>query len=62
MQLLMAGHEVHEATNGKSGIEVAREARCRLLDIGLPGLDGYEVARRLKSGQDCPRLVAVTGY
>jgi CheY-like chemotaxis protein len=64
MQLLMAGHEVHEAKDGKSGIEVVQRVRpdVVLLDIGLPGLDGYEVARRLKSGQDCPRLVAVTGY
>ena len=64
MQLLMAGHEVHEAKDGKSGIEVVQRVQpdVVLLDIGLPGLDGYEVARRLKSGQHCPRLVAVTGY
>jgi len=64
MQLLMAGHEVHEAKDGQSGIEVVQRVRpdVVLLDIGLPGLDGYEVARRLKSRQDCPRLVAVTGY
>jgi signal transduction histidine kinase/CheY-like chemotaxis protein len=64
MQLLMAGHEVHEAKDGKSGIEVVQRVRpdVVLLDIGLPGLDGYEVARRLKSRHDCPRLVAVTGY
>jgi len=34
------------------------------LDIGLPGMDGYEVARRLRErlGMAAPRLVAVTGY
>lgn len=64
MQLLMAGHEVHEAKDGKSGIEIVQRVRpdVVLLDIGLPGIDGYEVARRLKDGPDCPRLVAVTGY
>ena len=64
MQLVMAGHEVHEAENGKFGIEIVQRVRpdVVLLDIGLPGIDGYEVARVLKSRQDCPRLVAVTGY
>ena len=64
MQLLIAGHEVHEAKDGKSGIEIVLRVRpdIVLLDIGLPGLDGYEVARTLKGGHDCPRLVAVTGY
>ncbi len=64
MQLVMAGHEVHEAKDGITGIEVVQRVRpdVVLLDIGLPGIDGYEVARRLRSGQDCPRLVALTGY
>ena len=64
MQLLMAGHEVHEAKDGESGIEMSQRVRpdVVILDVGLPGLDGYEVARRLKRTQSCPRLVAVTGY
>jgi signal transduction histidine kinase/CheY-like chemotaxis protein len=64
MQLLMAGHEVHEAKDGESGIEMSQRVRpdVVILDVGLPGLDGYEVARRLKRTRSCPRLVAVTGY
>ena len=64
MQLLMAGHEVHEAEDGKTGIEIVQRVQpdVVLLDIGLPGMDGYEVARRLKSQRNCPRLIAVTGY
>ncbi len=61
-----AGYEVHVAHDGPSGLETAR--RCRphvaLLDIGLPGMDGYELARRLagEDGLGQVRLVAVTGY
>ena len=64
MQLLLAGHEVHEAQDGKTGIEIVQRVRpdVVLLDIGLPGIDGYEVARLLKGRPDCPRLIAVTGY
>jgi len=60
------GHEVHEAVDGIAGVEKALELRpdLTLLDVGLPGLDGYAVARRLR---DDPtgrrlRLVALTGY
>lgn len=58
------GHEVHVAHDGLAALEAAE--RCRpevvLLDIGLPRMDGLEVARRLRgAGQDLT-LVAVTGY
>ena len=59
------GHEVHVARDGSEGLEQARELRpdVVLLDIGLPGLDGYEVARRLREDRDPkrPLLVAVSG-
>ena len=60
----MSGYEVHEAQDGESGIELVQRVQpdVVLLDIGLPGVDGYEVARRLKRAPTCPRLIAVTGY
>jgi signal transduction histidine kinase/ActR/RegA family two-component response regulator len=66
-QLLeQAGHEVADAADGPSGLEAARALRpeIALLDIGLPGLDGYEVARRLRADPATAKtfLVAVTGY
>jgi CheY-like chemotaxis protein len=41
-----------------------RAAEVVFLDIGLPRMDGYEVARRLRAqyGSACPRLIALTGY
>ncbi|QDF04611.1 hybrid sensor histidine kinase/response regulator [Myxococcus xanthus] len=64
--LELEGHTVSEAEDGPSGLARARELRPEvvLLDIGLPGLDGYEVARALRStdeGRDL-LLIAVTGY
>ena len=42
-----AGHEVHEAADGPSGVEALTvRPEVALVDVGLPGLDGYEVARR----------------
>jgi signal transduction histidine kinase len=64
--LALAGHEVREAPDGASGIAAALEARpdAVLIDIGLPDIDGYEVARRLRSSALDGRvgLIAVTGY
>jgi phosphotransferase system HPr (HPr) family protein len=59
------GHDVRIALDGHRAIEVARLRRpdCVLLDVGLPGLDGYEVAswlRRELGGSVV--LIAVTGY
>jgi CheY-like chemotaxis protein len=60
------GHGVELAENGLSGIERAIEARPRvaLVDIGLPDVDGYEVARRIRSLLDPGELflVALTGH
>ncbi|HEV8310403.1 MAG TPA: ATP-binding protein [Methylomirabilota bacterium] len=60
------GHEVTMAADGHSAVELALATRpdVVLVDIGLPGLDGYEVARRLRAaanGRDL-RLIALTGY
>ncbi|HEX6635305.1 MAG TPA: ATP-binding protein [Usitatibacter sp.] len=68
--LLMSSwnHEVIFAANGPEGVDRAREERpdVALIDIGLPGFDGYEIARRIR-GQDSAwsqnvRLIALTGY
>jgi CheY-like chemotaxis protein len=48
--LQASGHEVRAAYDGESGLRLAREFRpdVVLLDLGMPGLNGYEVARRLR--------------
>jgi two-component system, chemotaxis family, CheB/CheR fusion protein len=60
------GHEVQIAYDGMSAVHSAREFRpdAALLDIGLPNLNGYEVARQLKNmpGGDDIQLIAVSGY
>jgi CheY-like chemotaxis protein len=63
--LELSGHEVHDAGDGPSGVEMAArvEPEVVLIDIGLPGLDGYEVARRIRAKlRDRARLVALSGY
>jgi signal transduction histidine kinase len=62
--LEMLGHEVHEAADGEAGVAAALERRPEVVfvDIGLPRLDGYEVARRLRAAKLGVRLVALTGY
>ena len=60
------GHEVRAAADGPEALLAVREYNPEvvLLDIGLPGMDGYEVARCLRSemGAAAPMLVAMTGY
>jgi PAS domain S-box-containing protein len=64
--LRVSGHEVRVAYSGPTALEVAVDYRpdLVLMDIGLPGMDGYEVARRLRQqpGLQETVLVAVTGY
>ena len=64
--LKLLGHDVAVAYDGPTAIEVARAHHPEIvvLDIGLPGMDGYEVARRLRQ-EDCCRgamLIAASGY
>ncbi|HJW15132.1 MAG TPA: response regulator [Thermoanaerobaculia bacterium] len=60
------GHSVEVARDGTEGIEKAMETQpgVALIDIGLPGLDGYEVAHRIREafGERPILLVALTGY
>jgi signal transduction histidine kinase/CheY-like chemotaxis protein len=64
--LEMWGHRVWMARDGARGIEAARahDPEVVLLDIGMPGMDGYEVARRLRADARTREavLVALTGY
>jgi CheY-like chemotaxis protein len=56
---------VEEAADGASGLARAETTRpdIVLVDIGLPSMDGYEVARRIRSRRGAaPILVAITGY
>ena len=68
MRMLLAGigHQVTLCGDGIEAVEIARESRPEvvLLDIGLPGLDGYEVARRLRAAPETAHahLIAVSGY
>jgi len=64
--LEMVGHEVSVARTGPDGIAAVRASRPEvvLCDIGLPGMDGYEVARRIRSDASLSGtfLVALSGY
>lgn len=64
--LELLGHEARIARDGLSGVAAVADYRpdVILCDIGLPGLDGYQIARRLRGQPSlCPRmLIALTGY
>ncbi|MDN4035449.1 hybrid sensor histidine kinase/response regulator [Massilia sp. YIM B02443] len=65
-QLAAAGCRVLEAANGVDGIALARQAHPALaiVDIGLPGMDGYQIAAALRAEPALApmRLLALTGY
>ena len=66
MLLRLAGHEVRAVHRGEAVLDAARDFRPQavLLDIGLPGLTGYDLAPliRKQPGLEAVLLVAVTGY
>jgi signal transduction histidine kinase/FixJ family two-component response regulator len=71
MMLELDGHQVIEAEEGYAGLQLLRAQApdVAFIDVGLPGLDGYEIARRFRCESDGKRpdgrkvlLVALTGY
>ncbi len=66
MMLQIYGHRVRTAFDGEGALSAVRAERpdAVVLDIGLPQMDGYEVARRLRAepGGERILLIALTGY
>jgi two-component system, sensor histidine kinase len=64
--LELGGHEVAVAADGESGIAIALSIQpdIAIIDLGLPSLDGYEVARRIRATPQGKELllIALTGY
>jgi CheY-like chemotaxis protein len=67
MLLQLGGHETHTASDGVQAVEATMRLQpdVVLLDIGLPRLNGYEAARKIREQYKqggCPMLVALTGW
>lgn len=64
MLLEFSGYQVRSVYDGLTALKAVDEFRPHavVLDIGLPGLDGYEVARRVRRNQADIVLIALTGY
>ena len=62
--LELDGHSVTTATDGQAGLEalLAQRPDVAIVDIGLPGLTGYEVAKRSRAAGHAGRMIAVSGY
>src|SRR5690606_8789575 len=60
------GYEVRAALDGPTALQLAASFRpeVAVLDIGLPAMDGYELAQHLREhlGDEAPKLIAMTGY
>lgn len=61
-----SGHTVRMALDGLTALDIATsfDAELAILDLGIPGIDGLELARRLNNlpDRDPPRLIALSGY
>ena len=64
MFLRLEGHDVMTANDGPQAIACQQVfvPEVAVVDIGLPGMDGYELARRLSQSSPRPLLIALTGY
>ena len=65
MLLELDGHAVEAAAEGAEALDLvrAKDPDVALVDIGLPGIDGYEIARRIRAVDGKrPLLIALTGY
>lgn len=66
MMLNLAGYEVHVAKSGAEAVSMAGALHpdVVLLDIGLPGMNGYEAAKQIRAHRHIPPpvLIAVTGH
>jgi signal transduction histidine kinase/DNA-binding NarL/FixJ family response regulator len=64
--LELSGHEVELAATGTDGVEAARQFHPEIVlcDLGLPGMNGYEVAAQLRRDPETSavKLIAITGY
>jgi two-component system, OmpR family, response regulator MprA len=58
------GFDVTSAADGHAALEVLREqpVDCLILDIGMPGIDGLEVCRRLRDAGDSTPIILLTAY
>ncbi|HWS56515.1 MAG TPA: response regulator, partial [Pyrinomonadaceae bacterium] len=66
MMMRVAGYDVATALSAPDALDIARSSRFDVVisDIGMPGMNGYELAERLRltPGYDAVPLIAVTGF